>query len=56
MHGHWLTSFAGVRPCIFRRCVTFQPNNLVHLRQGWPTCLRLGSTGKFLANSWSTGR
>jgi len=48
--------FGGVRPCIFRWCVTFQPNNLVHLHHGWSTCLRLGSTGKFLANSWSTGR
>jgi len=26
------------------------------LGQGWPTCCRLGSTRKFLANSCSTGR
>ena len=27
----------------------------VYLDQGWPTYLRLGSTGKFLVNSRSTG-
>jgi len=27
-----------------------------NLEQGWPTCLRLGSTRKFLDNSRSTGR
>jgi len=24
--------FAGARTCIFRQCITFHPNNLVHLR------------------------
>jgi len=29
--------------------------SMVHyVWQGWPTCLRLGSTRKFLANSGST--
>jgi len=36
------------------KIVYFRPSYGVG--QGWPTCLRLGSIRKFLANSQSTGR
>jgi len=32
MHGHWFISIGATRTCIFRQCITFHPNNLVHLR------------------------
>jgi len=36
--------FVGARPCSFRQCVTFHPNNLVHLHlcQRWH-CAKVGS-------------
>jgi len=38
--------------------LNFFPGDLEHMKllHGWPTCLRLGSTRKFLDNSRSTSR
>jgi len=46
MHGDWFYFFWAARTCIIRHCITFHPNNLVHLSlrqhsQG----VQVGSTG-----------
>jgi len=48
------SSNAGMMLCCgeWHTCVV-QANNIF---PGWPTCLQLGSTRKFLDNSQSTGR
>jgi len=42
--------------CIWVEKSRNAPTTFNQIEQGWPTCLQLGSTSKFLDNSQSTGR
>jgi len=55
---HFLQNFVSdvLRILKLKRSRLYAPLYIEHLHQGWPTCLRLGSSRNFFANSRSAGR